>query len=123
MPDSILKHMGKVVSAKRKMLNLTQQQLADQVGHELRHIQNIEKGRVNPSFEVLADVIKRLGIAPNVLFYPDMAEQEAEIQRLCGELAFCTKEERKLIIDTANYMAQQLISRHTDTQAKQEGSG
>ena len=106
-----------------QLLNLTQQQLADQVGHGLRHIQNIEKDRVNPSFEILSDVIKRLGIAPNKLFNSGMAEQEVEIQRLYGELAFCTKEERKVIIDTASYMAQQLISRHTDTPSKQEGSG
>ena len=54
MRKNILQHIGAIVSGKRNEEHLTQQQLAQQTGRGLRHIQNIEKGRVNASVEVLA---------------------------------------------------------------------
>ena len=57
MRKNILQHIGAIVSGRRNEEHLTQQQLAQQTGRGLRHIQNIEKGRVNASIEVLADVI------------------------------------------------------------------
>ena len=69
MRKNILQHIGAIVSGKRNEEHLTQQQLAQQTGRGLRHIQNIEKGRGNASIEVLADVIYRLGLSADVLFY------------------------------------------------------
>lgn len=44
MRKNILQHIGAIVSGKRNEEHLTQQQLAQQTGRGLRHIQNIEKG-------------------------------------------------------------------------------
>ena len=49
MRKNILQHIGAIVSGRRNEEHLTQQQLAQQTGRGLRHIQNIEKGRVNAS--------------------------------------------------------------------------
>ena len=82
MRKNILQHIGAIVSGKRNEEHLTQQQLAQQTGRGLRHIQNIEKGRVNASIEVLADVIYRLGLSADVLFYQDMPKVEQQTKQL-----------------------------------------
>ena len=66
MPENALKHLGNCIRTARNECGLTQQELADQTGRGLRHIQNIEKGKINPSYEVLSVLIKRLGISADI---------------------------------------------------------
>lgn len=109
MRKNILKHIGAIVSVKRKENHLTQQQLAQQTGRGLRHIQNVEKGRVNASIEVLADVIYQLGLSADVLFYPDMPEVEQQAKQLLCQLAVCTESERVFLLKTLEYMVGQIM--------------
>lgn len=112
MRKNILQHIGAIVSGKRNEEHLTQQQLAQQTGRGLRHIQNIEKGRVNASIEVLADVIYRLGLSADVLFYPDMSKVEQQTKHLLCKFAACTEDERAFLLKTLDCMAEQMLSRH-----------
>ena len=112
MRKNILQHIGAVVSGKRNEKHLTQQQLAQQTGRGLRHIQNIEKGRVNASVEVLADVIYRLALSSDVLFYPDMPEIEQQTKQLLAKFAACTEDERAFLLKTVDCMVEQMLSRH-----------
>ena len=115
MRKNILQHIGAIVSGKRNEEHLTQQQLAQQTGRGLRHIQNIEKGRVNASIEVLADVIYRLGLSADVLFYPDMPQLEQQTKQLLCKFAVCTEDERAFLLKTLECMAEQMLSRHERT--------
>ncbi len=112
MRKNILQHIGAIVSGRRNEEHLTQQQLAQQTGRGLRHIQNIEKGRVNASVEVLADVIYRLGLSADVLFYPDMPELELQTKELLCKFAACTVDERTFLLRTVDCMVEQMLSRH-----------
>ncbi len=112
MRKNILQHIGAIVSGRRNEEHLTQQQLAQQTGRGLRHIQNIEKGRVNASIEVLADVVYRLGLSADVLFYPDMPKVEQQTKHLLCKFAACTEDERAFLLKTLDCMAEQMISRH-----------
>lgn len=112
MNGDIFKHLGDCVRDGRKERDMTQQQLADQVGHGLRHIQRIEKGEVNPSFEVLYSLIHCLGISPELLFYPDMSNDEKEVRHLQAKLAACTEQERQFLIKSLDCMASQFLSQH-----------
>lgn len=112
MRKNILQHIGAIVSGKRNEEHLTQQQLAQQTGRGLRHIQNIEKGRVNASIEVLADVIYRLGLSADILFYPDMPQLEQQTKQLLCKFAACTEDERVFLLKTLDCMAEQMLSRH-----------
>ncbi len=112
MRKNILQHIGAIVSSKRYEERLTQQQLAQQTGRGLRHLKNIEKGRVNASIEVLADVIYRLGLSADVLFYPDMPELEQQAKQLLCKFAACTEDERAFLLKTLDCMAEQILSRH-----------
>ncbi len=81
MPEDVFVYLGQCLRDAREECGLTQQELADQTGRGLRHLQDIEKGRKNPSYDVLASFIKRLGISANELFYPDASEQEKQRSR------------------------------------------
>lgn len=112
MRKNILQHIGAIVSGSRNEEHLTQQQLAQQTGRGLRHIQNIEKGRVNASIEVLADVIYRLGLSADVLFYPDMPMIEQQTKQFVCKFAACTEDERAFLLKTVDCMVEQMLSRH-----------
>lgn len=111
MPEDLFIHLGQCIKEAREQCGLTQQELADQTGRELRHLQDIEKGRKNPSFDILASYIKRLGISANELFYPDSSEQEQQVQHFMGKFLACTNEERQIILKTLDCMAEQFICR------------
>ena len=49
MPMTPLKELGQKLKAARKKKGLTQQQLADISHVSLKHIQNCERGKKNPS--------------------------------------------------------------------------
>ena len=53
MPVDILKHLGNCLKQARKERHLTQEVLSEKTGISVRHIAKIEKGVMNPSFEVL----------------------------------------------------------------------
>ena len=112
MRKNILQHIGAIVSGRRNEEHLTQQQLAQQTGRGLRHIQNIEKGRVNASIEVLADVIYQLGLSADVLFYPEMPKIEQQTKQLLCKFAACTEEERAFLLKTLDCMVEQMQDQH-----------
>ena len=111
MQEDMFVRMGQRIKKAREECGLTQQELAEQTGRGLRHLQDIEKGRKNPSFDMLASYISRLGIAPNELFYPDAPAVEKEVQHLMGKLLACTEDERAILLKTLDCMADQFISR------------
>ena len=112
-------YVGQLVYEARKKAKLTQQQLADQTGMGLRHIQNVENGHVNPSYETLYFLIHRLGISAETLFHPDMSDEEKETQNFLGKYWTCTKEERQGMLRTMECMADEFIKQH-DRPVKQK---
>lgn len=120
MQEDIFLRMGQRIKEAREECGLTQQELAEQTGRGLRHLQDIEKGRKNPSFDMLASYISRLGIAPNELFDPDAPAVEKEVQHLMGKLLACTEDERAILLKTLDCMADQFISRHYKISNPQE---
>lgn len=54
MPEDMLQYLGAFIRKSRKDCELTQEELAEQSGVSARHIAKIEKGQINPSYEVLA---------------------------------------------------------------------
>lgn len=120
MQEDMFVRMGQRIKKAREECGLTQQELAEQTGRGLRHLQDIEKGRKNPSFDMLASYINRLGIAPNELFYPDAPAVEKEVQHLMGKLLACTEDERAILLKTLDCMADQFISRRYEASNPQE---
>ena len=102
-------YIGEVIKQRRMELKLTQEELAEQSGVSARHIANIEKGRINPSYEVLATLKKRLGFSGESLFHPDLSTQDEEINQFIGKYLACSEHDRKILIGTLNCLADELL--------------
>lgn len=111
IPTKELQYLGTRISEARNKSGLTQQELAVQCHRGLRHIQNIEGGLANPSYEVLSDLIHRLGMSANILFFSNMEQVEQEVQHLLCKFAACTEDERQIILNTLDCLADQFLSR------------
>ena len=79
MHMTVLEELGIELKNARHRKGLTQQQLADLSQVSLKHIQLIEKGVKNPSFEVLRAVVRVSDISLDALIYSgsDADEQAA----------------------------------------------
>ena len=79
MHMTVLEELGIELKNARHQKGLTQQQLADLSQVSLKHIQLIEKGVKNPSFEILRAVVRVLDISLDALIYSgsDADEQAA----------------------------------------------
>ena len=111
MPEDKLTYLGNRIRTARKECSLTQQELADQSGLAVKTIQDIEKGRKNATYETLAQLIDRLGISANTLFPSNIAMDNEEIEQFIGKLQSCNPEDRKLLLNTLNYLTEQLLNR------------
>ncbi|MCD8013156.1 MAG: helix-turn-helix domain-containing protein [Lachnospiraceae bacterium] len=102
--------MDQCIRAARYECRLSQEQLANQTRVAQKTIQKIEKGSENPSYEILDLLIKRLGISANSIFYFDVSENDVDVQHLIGKLQACTPENRKIILDTLDFLVEQLLA-------------
>lgn len=119
MPENKLIYLGNRIRNARKDCGLTQQELADQTGLAVKTIQDIEKGRKNTTYETLALIIERLGISANILFPSKTSAEDEEIQRFIGKFQTCTPESRKVLLNTLDCLAEQLLTFQHSLSAKQ----
>ena len=111
MPNSVLPVLGERLKKARKDRGLTQEQLAERAGLSTRHIAKIEKGDVNPSFEVLSTLVKTLGVSFDAIFDPASEQVEAEIQEIAGLYRACPKQGQRLILATIRAMVKALMDK------------
>lgn len=109
VPSKELLYLGEQIKAERMRCGLTQQELADQTGRGLRHLQGIESGIVNPSYGVLSSIVHRLAMSGDILFNPDIGEQEKELRHLLNKFVACTEDERRFLLETVDFMVEQFI--------------
>lgn len=107
--------LGLLVGQRSNRRGFTQEQLSDVSGHSVRHIANIEKGDVNPSFEVLYALVKVLGVSFDSIFDPAGEQLEAEIQEITGLYRSCPEQGRRLIWASICAMANELMN-HDEVQ-------
>lgn len=108
MPEDKLVYLGQRIRNARKNCGLTQQELADQTGLAVRTIQELEKGRKNTTYETLALLIERLGISADSLFPAKNSVNDMEVQHIIGKLQNCTPKNRKILLNTLDYLSEQL---------------
>lgn len=114
MPNNVLPILGERLKKARKDRGLTQEQLAEQAGLSARHIAKIEKGDVNPSFEVLSTLVKTLGVSFDAIFDPASEQVEAEIQEVAGLYRACPEQERRLMLAVIRTMLRELMGEAKD---------
>lgn len=110
MPNSGLSVLGIRLREARNRRGFTQEKLSDESGYSVRHIANIEKGDVNPSFEVLYALVKALGVSFDSVFDPADEQLETEIQELTGLYRACPEQGRHLILASTRALANELMN-------------
>ena len=110
MPKDRLTYLGIRIRNARLACSLARQELADQSNVALKTVQMLENGQMNPSYEILYPLIKRLGISANTLFNPEISDTDEEIQRFIGKFQACIPENRKILLNTLDYLAEQLLT-------------
>ena len=108
VPDENLKKLGKQVRQLRKGRHWSQQKLSDVSGLAVRTISRIERGLMNPSFEVLSTLVDILDISFDFLFTsPD--NQDTNLQEIIGLYRACPEQGRRLILASTRAMAHELM--------------
>lgn len=112
MPETKFKYLGHRIRDARKRCRLTQQKLADQTGLAIKTVQDIEKGRKNPTYETLSRLVERLGISADTLFPSETPLENEELQNLIRKFQSCSPENQKILLNTLDFLAEQLPSHH-----------
>lgn len=112
MSEDILKNLGRCMRDARKSRGLTQEELSDKANVSMRHISKIERGIMNPSYEILYALINCLGVSADVLFHPNATVAEKENKQLIGYYSACQPEDRKLVMATVQSLTKELVYRY-----------
>lgn len=108
MPKSDLEALGNKIRAARKEADLTQDQLAERSHVSTKHIANIEKGNMNPSFEILLAISRVLPISIDSLIIPGMEQTDMELKELSQIYLSCPEAVRKTLMETTRTFARNL---------------
>lgn len=114
MPNNVLPVLGEQLKKARKDRDLTQEQLAERSGLSTRHMAKIEKGDVNPSFEVLSTLVKTLGVSFDAIFDPASEQVEADLQEIAGLYRACPEQGRRLILVAVRAMVKALMDKNEE---------
>ena len=114
MPETKFKFSGSRIRTARKKRNLTQQKLADQTGLAIKTVQDIEKGKKNPTYETLSRLVDRLGISADTLFPSETPLENEELQNLIKRFQSCSPKNQKILLNTLDFLAEQLPSRYDE---------
>ena len=109
MPMDIRTYLGNRVQQARKACKLAQQELSDQTGVLIKMIQCIENGSVNPSYEILLPLVRRLGLTTSDLFNVEPDEHEEEINRFLGKFRACSRANQMVLLNMLDFLAEQLL--------------
>ncbi len=108
MPELDLTFLGNRIRDARKECGLTQQELANQTGLAVKTIQDIEKGRKNPTYETLVRLMRRLGIFPDTIFLSKAPAPSEEIQQFLENFQSCNPKGQEILLKTLRFLAEQL---------------
>ena len=100
--------LGNRIRDARKECGLTQKELAKQTGLSTKTVQDVEKGRKNPTYETLMRLICRLGISPDTVFHLQNLTSKQEIQYFLEDFQSCGPKGQEILLKTLRFLAEQL---------------
>ena len=95
----------------RKKAGLTQEELSEKTEISTRHIAKIEKGVMNPSYEILYYLVNELGISADKLFLIEMSEDEENLNQLIHCYNSCDSKDQKIILNIVEGLVRELKKR------------
>lgn len=105
MPEDILVKLGRHIKTSRENRKMTQQALSDISGIAVRTISKIERGKMNPSYEILSILVRFLGISFDSLFSSTNQAIESNIQEIAVLYRNSSGEGQRAILASARAIA------------------
>ena len=90
--------LGGVIRETRLRLGLTQSQVAERAGVEVRTIMHIENGNTNPTWEIVFPLIRALEIDPRAIFYPELKREDEAMAHIQILLSRCSEDDIRSLI-------------------------
>ena len=118
MPENKLITLGKGLREARKKHGLSQERLSELSGVSTRHIGGIEKGEINPSFEVIDHLLEILGTSLDAILHPVSEQQQSEIQEIIDLYRMCPREKQKMLLVTIRALGHELLESEAGSDTK-----
>jgi len=83
---SVRVRVGKAVRQLRRQRGWTQEQLAERVGNNFRHLGQVERGEVNVTIDILSTIAASLSVDISELFRSDSPDHIAITQQDVNQL-------------------------------------
>lgn len=97
MVQNIPDTLGDIIKSARIRAGITVEALAEQIDKTERYLYRIKNEGKKPSYDVLMQLIRVLGIDPNMIFYPDMQVTSSEHDHIARLLYNCDEKSLKII--------------------------
>ncbi len=110
-----MKRIGSIIQSARHGNGLTQAELAERIDVSLKTVIDIEKGKRNPTFDVLFRMITELDIPAELIFRPEDLSGSPELEQFICELRNASEQERRLVITTARSIWRELREKEKQT--------
>lgn len=109
------KNLGESIFRNRKLMKMTQSELAEKAGVTEQTIRKIEHGEGNPQLDVLCSLLTTLGIDPKEILYPRHNMDDPARKQLEVLLANCNEEQIRGIIPAIEAIIKLIKSCPIDT--------
>lgn len=93
----ITERLGTILRELREEKGLTREELAERSETGLRHVAAIELGEKNPSVDTLYRLIRGIGVSSDRVFYPELSQNDPELEVLVHTLAVCSSKQKRLV--------------------------
>lgn len=101
--ESVRNKLGPLIKQKRKLLGMTQEDLAERLNISISFAGQIERGEAMPIVEMLQLIITELDLDPRALFFDEKVEVN-EYTELCLIMRRMSTQQRKLVLDFARML-------------------
>lgn len=101
--ESVRNKLGPLIKQKRKLLGMTQEDLAERLNISISFAGQIGRGEAMPSVEMLQLIITELDLDPRALFFDEKVEVN-EYTELCLIMRRMSTQQRKLVLDFARML-------------------
>jgi len=93
------KAIGERITKRRKVLNLTQDEVADRAGLTPTHVRNIERAHTKCSLEALCKICEALEVTPDYLFLGTLKPVDEDLMATAiANLKLCNKKQINLAV-------------------------
>jgi len=93
------KAFGERIAKRRKVLNLTQEEIAGKAGVTTTHVRNIERAHTRCSIETMCKLCAALEVTPDYLFFGALkSADEDQMAAAVASLRLCDKKQLKLAV-------------------------